>query len=321
MGGEDRTESSDHKPKKDGDKVNALQIAAATGASTTAAVIANMLGVYGTVIGVAVISLVSSVTTVVYARSMHRTKDKVSKVVRNTKNVRYATRASTTATKATSPGSGSASATTATATVRMPMPQEQPTQRLGAAAQESDATMQLSSTDPAETTRLIATGGSAIGRAAVDATTALDEVETADSETADTETKTWWKTWRPVVVTSLIVFVLSIGALSTIALLSGQSANAFYHADPVQNSDNRDSDSDDQQQEEPSSESPSSGESDESDTPSNDENSTSPQDEQPSDQPSQPDDSNDAPTQPSPPAEKPSGDNPNQPNQDDSPQE
>ncbi|MGH8876003.1 MAG: hypothetical protein ACRD0P_01455 [Stackebrandtia sp.] len=68
--------------KEDGGRLNALQITAATCASTTAAVVATALGVYGTVIGVAVFSIVSSVGTVLFVRSMNRTKKTIDKVVK-----------------------------------------------------------------------------------------------------------------------------------------------------------------------------------------------------------------------------------------------
>ena len=84
MGGNRPTDSATGTRSKDDDtpELNALQIVAATGASTTAAVVANLLGVYGTVIGVAVISMVSSIATVLYLRSINGTRKRLRKARR-----------------------------------------------------------------------------------------------------------------------------------------------------------------------------------------------------------------------------------------------
>ena len=75
MSKDTRSFEEDRSPEKsDSDKLNGLQIVAATGAATTAAVVATALGIYGTVIGVAVFSVISSAGTAVFLQSMNRTR-------------------------------------------------------------------------------------------------------------------------------------------------------------------------------------------------------------------------------------------------------
>lgn len=60
--------------QKDTRKLRPAQVAASTLAATTGAFLAAQLGVYGTVIGVGVMSLLSTIGTELYMRSLERTK-------------------------------------------------------------------------------------------------------------------------------------------------------------------------------------------------------------------------------------------------------
>jgi hypothetical protein len=155
------------KPSKDDSegKLNALQIVAATGASATAAVIADTLHIYGTVIGVAVFSIVSSVATALYLKSMHRTRERIRKV------------------------------------------------------------RAVGGSQAAPTIRDAAPAPATAGEPSHAPETVADAPPPAPPP--------WWRAnWRPLLASSLIVFVLSIGLLSGLAWLTGRHPAAFYQSTP-----------------------------------------------------------------------------------------
>lgn len=175
--GEDRTGPDGKSEADDPGRINGLQIAAATGAATTAAVVADALGIYGTVVGVAVFSVVSSVGTVVYLKSMRHTKKRI-EMARN---------------------------------------------RTGAVP----------------------------NRAPVRAKEFLR------------------RNWRAIVVSSLIVFGLTVGVLTALALVSGKPATSYYGVNPPQSTTQEPAPSDEPEQPGPTGEeSESSQQSSEAETPS-----------------------------------------------------
>ncbi|MGH8880289.1 MAG: hypothetical protein ACRD0P_23535 [Stackebrandtia sp.] len=273
MGGENRaneTAAGDKESTKDG-KLNTLQMAAATGASTTAAVVANLLGIYGTVIGVAVISIVSSVATVLYLKSMHRTQERLRKVVRSTN-------AATTALRAKTGGADPR-------TVRAPTPDE-------------TATESTDSASPPQTEPNVAATETSATRPLNSPTVGTASIPT---EPADDDQKpgSWWlRNGRTIAVSSLIVFCASIAALTGIALLSGQPPNTFYQTSPNPAIEQRDpggSDDTDPQQQDPESDEPSTEPSSQtpsetpSDTPSDSEEPSDPESPSPTDTETTPD--------------------------------
>lgn len=175
--------------KDDPGKISALQIAAATGAATTAAVVANALGIYGTVVGVAVISVISSVGSVVYLKSMRHTKEKFDKVVRNRDTIVLRSK------------TGGVAATVV------------------AAAPSKDA---AAPTEPV--TR-------ATGTAKVPAVVIPDDEPPSASQRGKLFLK---RNWRSIAVSSLVVFVLTVGLLTSLAMLSGKPATSFYDSSPRQ---------------------------------------------------------------------------------------
>lgn len=235
MGGERRT-SSPQPPDpetttgtdsaKDDDKqsgLNAVQIAAATGASTTAAVVANLLGVYGTVIGVAVISVVSSVATVLYLKSINGTKKRLRKVVRAANQPAEAATEPDTALRADSPGR------TVTATAKV----DAGTTEILPTLADPDAVAVLPATTDATTILPTVTHSPATGRARVPT-----EVVDAPAPVEEALVPWWNRYGKTMALSSLVVFVLSIVVLSGIALLSGQDANTFYQTSPPAESGN-----------------------------------------------------------------------------------
>lgn len=206
--GRDDDESTGAKTEADSDdsgKINGLQIAAATGAATTAAMVANALGIYGTVTGVAVFSIVSSVGTVVYLKSMRHTKAKFDKVVKNRDTIVMRAR----------PGSTDATVVTLSSGADDTEVDPDATRPLAAA----DATVPI---DP----NAKATGTAKVPTAAVP----QPESEPVSALTRPVEFLK--RNWRPIAVSSLVVFVLTVGLLTSIALLAGKPATSFYDADP-----------------------------------------------------------------------------------------
>ena len=172
-----KTPEPDEKSKSDG-VINVPQIIAATGAATTGAIVASSLGIYGTIIGVAVISVISSVGTAVFLPSLNRTRDRLRQAAGHD-----------TPDDTGPDGAASAPDTTVTATA-------------------STATTGIRAAAPVPTPPTYpAPSGRPPGRR---------------------RTK-----WHAMVLMSAIVFVLSLGTLTGIALLSGQSPAKFYGNSPV----------------------------------------------------------------------------------------
>lgn len=217
MSGGDRVNAPDDKKNDDGNRVNMLQVAAATGASTTAAIVATLLGVYGTVIGVGVISLVSSITTVLYVRSINSTKDKIRKV-----NMRAA-RPSRESVTEPAPGSTATTAIYSTMDPGATKPMIRPAE---------------SEPGPTEVLPAANTSAGTTARGQVSVPDAMTEAAAKPDTDAAESQEPWWrekmqllaKNWRPILITTGVVFALSIVALTSIALLSGKDANAFYRA-------------------------------------------------------------------------------------------
>ncbi|HZE38622.1 MAG TPA: hypothetical protein VE172_07385 [Stackebrandtia sp.] len=195
MAGERQDGPPGQSKKDDGGKINTLQIVAATGASTTAAMVANALGIYGTVTGVAVFSVISSVGTVLYLKSMHRTKEQFQKVVKAAND----------------------SAT--------PLPRlRRATPRAAAPVPPPDATavipaQQRDAEPPAECAP----------------TSVIDAA--ADDTAAPSGLGAWWRrNWKVLAISSVLVFALSIAALSAIGWLTGSDPSAYYRGQPPQSS-------------------------------------------------------------------------------------
>ncbi|HIW62549.1 MAG TPA: hypothetical protein H9881_08845 [Candidatus Stackebrandtia excrementipullorum] len=176
MSKDTRSFEEDRSPEKsDSDKLNGLQIVAATGAATTAAVVATALGIYGTVIGVAVFSVISSAGTAVFLQSMNRTRDRLRK----------------------------------TAHRDAAGPHEQPP------------------ADEAVTAPIVAPLRP--GALPAPDTNGSDAQEEQPVRVRGTRRVRW----HAVAVTSVIVFVLSLGVLTGLALMSGQAPTAFYGNSPT----------------------------------------------------------------------------------------
>ncbi|MGH8792250.1 MAG: hypothetical protein ACRDXX_06345 [Stackebrandtia sp.] len=161
--------ASSGKAKTDkADRLNALQVLAATGAATTGAVVVNLLGLFGTITGVAVLSVVSSTATVLYLKSMNHTKEKVKEVVKR-------------------PGANG-DGTVATM-LREPAPDQGDEDR----AADETAEPAAPSTEPRKS-----------------------------------RWGAWGVHWRTVLVTSVVVFGLSIATLTAVAWMTGQPPDAYY---------------------------------------------------------------------------------------------
>ncbi len=306
MSGSDRVSAPDEKKKDDENRVNMLQVTAATGASTTAAIVATLLGVYGTVIGVAVISLVSSITTVLYVRSINSTKDKIRKV--NPRVGRLKRESSknlgTDATMATY-SSADPDSTTAYPSVDA----DTTTARLGQVPEPNE--------DSTEAAPVASSAANTTARGRVSVAGAMANAEPDDI--ADNNDGAWWRdltnrvshNWRPILITTCIVFALSIVTLTSIALLSGQDANTFYRSKaPVSDTSQTptDENTDGNYQEEPSTVEPSDSES-ESSVPTPDENSPSPEPTEPTEPQQSEEPTEEEPTAPNEPAPQDPGDN------------
>lgn len=181
------SDKRDETGKDDSARINALQIAAATGAATTAAVVADALGIYGTVVGVAVISVITSVGTVVYLKSMRHTKDKFDKVVKNRDTIVLRSKT----------GSVTAAVADPPTTDNPAAPTEPVTKATGTA---KVPTVVIPDDEPDTTT---ARGMAFLKR-----------------------------NWRSIAVSSLVVFALTVGLLTSIALLSGKPATSYYDSSP-----------------------------------------------------------------------------------------
>ncbi|MFD0556408.1 hypothetical protein FB566_1647 [Stackebrandtia endophytica] len=203
----DESTSGEEKEEKpsDGAKLNALQIMAATGAATTGAIVANAMGIYGTVIGVAVFSIISSVGTVVLLQSLNRTRERLRKTVRRLEAAVPETAAQTT--QATRPTDARA---VGSATVGIPA--------------DPEVTVAF---DPAATVPLVRPSSVA----PVTATARIPAVKRPETIEKPKKTRPIWK---PIAISSIVVFALTIAVLTGIAFLSGQPPASFYTKPPAQ---------------------------------------------------------------------------------------
>lgn len=266
MSSDRRTDSQEPQDKV---KINLPQILAATGASTTAAIVASLMGISGTVAGVALFSVVSSLATVLYLHSMNRTKERLAKVVKRG---------------------------TVTHIVVARLPE---TEELRPAAPEDDTASQdvePDGTEPSETAELDATRALPV-QSRADGGTVTTTFETAEPDT-DAAPAPSRVNWRMAAISSVAVFALSIAVLSAIALMSGKPPAAFYGDDSGSGpTPQEEIDQDDEENwTTPSQESPSSPQE------SGSTSEPSPQESSPSPSEPEPTTSEPSPTPPSPPA-------------------
>lgn len=203
----DESTPGDEKDEKssDGAKLNALQITAATGAATTGAIVANAMGIYGTVIGVAVFSVISSVGTVVLLQSLNRTRERLRKTVRRLEAAVPETAAGMTPVTRPTGARAVGSATVGT-----------PAAPAVTMAFDPDATVPL------------------VRSASVAPVTATSRIPTVSRPDTIEKPKKTRPIWKPIAISSIVVFALTIAVLTGIAFLSGQPPASFYTKPPAQ---------------------------------------------------------------------------------------
>ncbi|MFK0297056.1 hypothetical protein ACIQU6_42220 [Streptomyces sp. NPDC090442] len=248
----DEKTEADTKPKEKRVDLSLAQVAGSALAAAVAAFLAGQLGVYGTIIGAGVVSVVATTGGSIFQHLFRRTGEQIKEAAVTTRpkphRVSTSRSRSTTRSQTTTSTPGSADATKVLPTfdkqgtqdpvtsvaAREPNPATARTQLIPRAQQQPpgrdlDATQLVAR--PAERTM-------ALGRAAArdaDETTVLPQaggpgcpesgVVPHDTEEATATYGTRLRGWKRPALGALAVFVLAMGAVTATELLTGQSAS------------------------------------------------------------------------------------------------
>lgn len=187
------------------------QVVAGGVATLTAATAASYLGVYGTIFGAAVMSVISTAGTAVTQHWLERSGDKAKEAAARAGMTLHGARAqgATRAAAQDDPGGAAGSG-------------HGPT---GAA----DAPTHAFGTDgDAETTRALPTLGGADHADGADGTHGADGADGADVPDGDDE-RTWWQRYRMAVIPAAVVFVGVMLVILVFELLTGRSLTDTVH--------------------------------------------------------------------------------------------
>lgn len=188
-------------PKKKRIDLSAPQVVAGGVATLTAATAASFLGVYGTIAGAAVMSVISTAGTAITQRVIEDGRDKAKETARAVADRSGRTVVRNTGAGAPSPGAGDATWIT---------------------PPESDATRAMPTVNAAEpATAAFATGG--LG----DGDTDTDDASGGDGE----DERTWWQRYRVYAISAAVIFVGVMVVILVFELLTGRSLSDTVHGE------------------------------------------------------------------------------------------